>query len=494
MPRREPPTAPQPEAAAPPARLEPPPAPQPEAAAPQPRLAPPPAPKPEAPAAPKPLPPALPKQEPPAVSKPEPPAAPKLEPPAPPKPAPAPPARREEPLLAPKPEERPAAVEPASSQVRPVEPTEQPRPVARAEAVPEASSQVGAAAAAPRPAGARRTAEEVQGVIRRVEHRFLAAMEALAAAHDVDDGVWRESMADLLAVPLLERDEAWRRRRRAGREGLMEQLVGRRKAKEAQRLAHGAAIIGELHSVPHAVVDELTLADFSHEAVALAEGASEEASSQESSGAEASSQGPVRCAREAYRSVFLDLAGRGSGEGPPGAWAVQPAVTPEQERWTEEQWAMDWLRRGGFPDARSVDADGWLALHHAIQATLYWEHAWRVVEGLIGMMDEAGLRAKTRGGRPQGWAALHLCCNGSDRDFRRAGLVASLLRARADVEQRDESGSTPLLRAVGTGVVDVARQLLEARAMVDVANARGVGVLQMAAQSSSTMRRCLVLQ
>ena len=76
------------------------------------------------------------------------------------------------------------------------------------------------------------------------------------------------------------------------------------------------------------------------------------------------------------------------------------------------------------------------------------------------MKESRQLRAKTRGGRPSGYSALHLASNGSDRTFERHYLVDLLLRRDADVNARDQQGRTPLHLAAGTGVVDVAKMLV----------------------------------
>ena len=69
----------------------------------------------------------------------------------------------------------------------------------------------------------------------------------------------------------------------------------------------------------------------------------------------------------------------------------------------------------GFRRATKWHDDGWLPIHHAIQATVYWGKAIDVTIGLIEAMassqdpppQEDWLRAKTRGGRPKGYTPLH---------------------------------------------------------------------------------------
>ena len=121
------------------------------------------------------------------------------------------------------------------------------------------------------------------------------------------------------------------------------------------------------------------------------------------------------------------------------------------------------LALGGYGSAEQVDTDGWTALMHAMQATVYWDKAWRCCCGLIGVMSDQRLRAKVISGRMKGYSVLHMACNGSDRAWRRAHLVQLLVDSDADLEAKNgEKGLTPWLLATGTGVVDTAMALSQA--------------------------------
>lgn len=78
------------------------------------------------------------------------------------------------------------------------------------------------------------------------------------------------------------------------------------------------------------------------------------------------------------------------------------------------------------------DDDGWTPLHHAVQATVYWEHASKVVQGLVLKMSVEYICRRTRASRPSGWPALNMCANGSDVLFQRAKLCQFLIEAEAE--------------------------------------------------------------
>ena len=182
-----------------------------------------------------------------------------------------------------------------------------------------------------------------------------------------------------------------------------------------------------------------------------------------------------------------------------GASSPEPELTDEQENWqrlsgnaSDREWAMHWLRLGGFePSAQGAaqfDSDGWLPLHHAIQATVHWTKAHDVCRGLMMMMDDQLLRAKTRGGRPAGYTALHLASNNSDRIFERRFLVDCLLKRDADVNARDLQGRTLLHLAAGTGVVDVAKVLVRHGADMHAVDNAGKNALDRAMGCSGQMK------
>ncbi len=361
-----------------------------------------------------------------------------------------------------------------------------------------ASSQAWAPGVAPAPSQAEKPPVDVEAIRVAVEERqrlFLEKMNELQKQHDFADEQWRLTTRQIMEVPRAQHDRAWLARRRAHREELWYQCVRRRQDKDELELDFAMDLRDLLRDLDtEAQTDAVPLAEFASVALdKLAAWSQEEEQMEVSPRQEppASSQDPRP--RPDYISEFCKLAGRRREAGPPGIWTEQPPITAEQQCWTNVEWAQHWLRLGGFPDAATLDVNGWLPLHHAIQATVYWSMAARVVLGLIPMTPSWGLRAKTGGGRPTGWAPLHMCANGSDRDFQRAALCRTLLHAQAEVNQLDDAGSTPLLRAVATGVVDVAEVLLAARADVNARNAHGAGALAIAARSSTAMRTLMTM-
>jgi hypothetical protein len=202
-------------------------------------------------------------------------------------------------------------------------------------------------------------------------------------------------------------------------------------------------------------------------------------------------------ASQKYLAYFLEGTGRSPSEGALGMWSPEPPVTSEQLLWTDCEWAQLWLQLGGFEvscrGANTCDVHGWLPLHHAIQATVYWSQAHKVVRGLVPMMKKDRLGAKTTSGRPKGWTALHMAANGSDREMVRSHLCELLLQHGVDVDVVDDQGRTPLHLAAGTGVVDTAKVLLAAGADVEHLDFKGRNCLDKCHGSSGTMRKCPAL-
>jgi hypothetical protein len=128
-----------------------------------------------------------------------------------------------------------------------------------------------------------------------------------------------------------------------------------------------------------------------------------------------------------------------------------------------------------------------------MQATVYWSQAHKVVRGLVPMMYKNRLEAKTTGGRPKGWTALHMAANGSDREMVRSQLCELLLQHGVDVDVPDDQGRTPLHLAAGTGVVDTAKVLVAAGADVEHLDFKGRNCLDKCHGSSGTMRKCPAL-
>ena len=108
---------------------------------------------------------------------------------------------------------------------------------------------------------------------------------------------------------------------------------------------------------------------------------------------------------------------------------------------------------------------------------------WRAIERSLAL--------KTTGSQPKGYTALHFLCDGSSKHFSNASHVAALLRYKAPIEARDANGNTPFLLAVGTGLTDVARILIQNECDMEATNARGMGAWQRAKRSSPDMARML---
>lgn len=280
-----------------------------------------------------------------------------------------------------------------------------------------------------------------------------------------------------------------------------------------------------MEGVPAMAAEALELADFTNDALdrlrakeeregalpasgqgssasgqgASASGQGASASSASGQGASASSQGASAAASETplqrYLAYFLEGTGRDVSEGALGAWAKEPALSQEQRTWGPQQWAMFWLRLGGFEPSQkgadATDADGFTPLHHAIQATVYWSKAHDVVEGLVPIMTASRLRAKTTGGRPSGYTAMHLAANGSDRLMIRHKIVRLLCDHGHPVDVLDEKGRTPLLLACGTGVLDTVKALVACRADVRAKDVNGKNAMDKAFGSSGMVSKYL---
>ena len=97
---------------------------------------------------------------------------------------------------------------------------------------------------------------------------------------------------------------------------------------------------------------------------------------------------------------------------------------------------------------------------HAANFLVYWSRAVDVCRGIIMMMsaDDMGLQAVA--GKMKGYTALHLICQNSDRLFKKTELAELMLMRRAKVDPRPVHVHTPFLFAVGTGMVYVAKVLV----------------------------------
>ena len=191
-----------------------------------------------------------------------------------------------------------------------------------------------------------------------------------------------------------------------------------------------------------------------------------------------------------YRSWFSEASGRPVHLGPVGASErVQPEPPQGWRFMSDRAFAMHWLNLGGYRSPEQSDENGWTALHHAMQATVHWDLAFRVCRGLICMMDPDWLRAKTWAGRPVGYSVLHMASNGSDCELQRGNLVRLLIEKEADVDAEDDAGRTPFLLSCGTGVVDVAMALSQAGCDIWARSFDGRNAADRCHGSSGSMKR-----
>lgn len=200
------------------------------------------------------------------------------------------------------------------------------------------------------------------------------------------------------------------------------------------------------------------------------------------------------CGGERYRAFFCED-DRALSQGPAGTRAKQPKMPPGSDLWAPRQWADWWLQLGGFHEADMVDKDGWTPLHHACHSVTFFSNGYLVCEGLIGMMSLEWLGAKTKGGRPKGWTAMHFLANGSDVEMRKAHLCVYLGNTGVDIDATDEAGRTPFLICCGSGAVDVAKALSQALGCkTDAVSDDGRNAADRAMGSSGKMLGCPGLQ
>ena len=173
----------------------------------------------------------------------------------------------------------------------------------------------------------------------------------------------------------------------------------------------------------------------------------------------------VSMARPRYHRFFNAAAGRGEDDGPPGATCEQPKIDGSWQ-WSDDEWLAWWLDLGGFGSCNQQDDNGWTPLHHCVEAMVHWDQAWKIGVTLIDKMEVQWLRAKTERGQPPPphRTALHMMSCNSDRAVRKPELVVLLANKLGDVDPTDDQGRTPLMHAVGTGLLNVAKALVDARA------------------------------
>ena len=168
-------------------------------------------------------------------------------------------------------------------------------------------------------------------------------------------------------------------------------------------------------------------------------------------------------------------------------------VQEQSLRWWELEdgwgWGKWWMDLGGFKRSTDLDANGWSALHHAVDATSYSTRASKAAFMLIEVTPADIINASTTGSQPLGYTALHFACDGSDRDFKRAQIVSRVAAKRADLEATTAKGSTPFLLASATGVTDIATALVALGCDTNATNYLQKSAWQMASGSSGTSRK-----
>ena len=136
--------------------------------------------------------------------------------------------------------------------------------------------------------------------------------------------------------------------------------------------------------------------------------------------------------------------------------------------------------------AFELDAEGWSALHHALDATTYCYRAVKVSHELLQTTPPRILNSLATGSQPRGYSCLHFAAEGSDRSYAKAELCRKLVYYRADSELKTDKGNTAYMLAAATGVIDVVEALIECRADINATNNRGLNAYQSASASSGT--------
>ena len=111
---------------------------------------------------------------------------------------------------------------------------------------------------------------------------------------------------------------------------------------------------------------------------------------------------------------------------------------------------IELIKNSRDANATEVDINGWNALHHACDSSIWCERGSRSAIDLLKNHD-CDVHAVTTGPRPPEYTALHFACDGSDKTFSRGDIVELLLKKDADIEAKDTHGNTPLLLAAACG-------------------------------------------
>ena len=141
---------------------------------------------------------------------------------------------------------------------------------------------------------------------------------------------------------------------------------------------------------------------------------------------------------------------------------LDPSASPNEITFSKE---MSWQELGTLNNEAVIFADiynmgpmdidehGWFLLHKAVLRSQHARGMADVVRGLLPAMSVEAVNALTISGRPAGFSALSLCCNGRDPYGERIEICELLVQKRADLELRNASGATPLITACAVGFV-----------------------------------------
>ena len=167
--------------------------------------------------------------------------------------------------------------------------------------------------------------------------------------------------------------------------------------------------------------------------------------------------------------------------------------------------AVDFFRHLlGFEKSLETCHCGWTLAHYLADAMSYSSLAAHALRALATKSEfdfeiRETINERVTGSQPTGtgvafgWTALHFVCDGSDRSLQKADIAKLLIARKADIEAELPSGTTPVLQAAATGIVDVLQVLVAAGA--DYNKTRrpahpqeyGKPILQMAEDNSSEM-------
>ena len=248
--------------------------------------------------------------------------------------------------------------------------------------------------------------EQAQLSVSKCEAALRDRLLLLGNEAEANQKLWSAAMAACHAVPIAARGEnGWLQERRNMRDALTSMYRSYRHQKRAARAEFGLAVAKMLYELPDEVTDSVAVGEFAMAAMHAVDSSDED--DVDTNVFAVPTGVPAGTPKPNYSERFCKLIGRDPRMGPPGTSCMQPRLTPAQSLWEPDDWAREWLRMGGFRHATEYDEDGWLPIHHAIQATVYWEKAVDVVFGLVPLMlaspDQPGhnwLRAKTTGVAP----------------------------------------------------------------------------------------------